>query len=192
MCSFHAVLECTKLRLWMLRMHRMDQKLARLLFSSVFCPQWDLSKSNRHFLKHRLINLLDSLPVETCSSNAGLECGKLPPWMHQQLIKLLFSVRKQVFRLEKTRKHMKNHPRKVSWIYLGPFPARMYSFYAGLECSKLPLWMLWMHQKLARLLFSLHKKFNKSNTEFFEDGLINLPRSIFGWNVFIFSRVMIQ
>ena len=73
---------------------------------------------------------------------------------------------------------MKNHPRKVSSIYLGLFPAKMYSFFAGLECSKLPLWMLWMHQKLVRLLFSVHKKnFNKSNTEFFEDVLAEMCSS---------------
>ena len=76
----------------------MHQKLVRLLFSvhnEISTSQIDT------FLNSVLSIYVGSLPVETCSLNAALECGKLPPWMHRQLIKLLFSACKQVIRQEK-------------------------------------------------------------------------------------------
>ena len=96
---------------------------------------------------------------------AGLECIKLPTCMHQNLIKLLFSVQGHTWLACKNQEN--DYPNIVSSICLGPFPAKMCSFHAGLECTKLRLWMLRMHQKLVRLLFSSVFVHNESFSKMF-------------------------
>ena len=82
-----------------------------------FCPQsvcinW----------KHNHPNVVWSIyigpiPAETGSSYAGLECGKLPPWMHRKFVKFVVFCGQAGSRVKKNRKELLKH----SFINFPPY-----------------------------------------------------------------------
>ena len=84
------------------------------------------------------------VPAETYSSHAGLECGKLPPWMHQKFVKFVVFWGQAGSRVGKTRKELFKHNHI-------DFPPYMSGSNVCIESSKRSKWQFTTVQTCIKL-----------------------------------------